>query len=560
MISLALGPELIYAVSEELLSIFGKSKIRKVESSDLWIALMFHRDSAILLSWDNDFCGCCEVSMNEIRELTNASSSRPPILEAVKAHLIGTELTDVLALNRDRIIRMEFKKTVGAGFYQTKYLLLEACGRYSNIILLDDELRVLEAAKHINPDTNRYRSILPGYKYSPPPLIDGVFIDDFDIRNRTDIELIRGIGRPLINSIKKSCAETEQGTEILEGLALFKNITSYHRAPIYQSVGGYVTLYPYPLHEAELLSDNSALRAARRCTFLPLLGRYLERYRKKIRVYLSQQKKVNERKIAETERLLDEEDAAEKFQLFGKLILSNSWLIKPHTEKAVLTEWTEEGEITHTVTLDPRKDAARNAENYFIKYKKKRAAIERARKILPILALEQEEIDEQFALLECHTESSTLAMMADELMPDKKRKSGKLKQKELNPGSPYKKYDFNSTGTTLYVGLSAKGNHYVTFRLAKSDDIWLHAQNIPGAHVILRFSDKQPQGSYDKMLELAAACAAYYSKARGETRVRVDYTERKHVRAIKGGGPAHVTYREFSSISADTGTWTRWEE
>ena len=557
---MALGPELVYAVSEELLSIFGKSKIRKVESSDSWIALTFHRDSAILLSWDNDFCGCCEISPSEIRELANASSSRPPILEAIKAHLVGTELTDVLALNRDRIIRMEFKKTVGAGFYQTKYLLLEACGRYSNIILLDEELRVLEAAKHINPDTNRYRSILPGCVYTPPPLIGGVLIDDFDISNRTDIESIRGIGRPLIQSIKKSHAEAPDGREILDGLELFKGIPSYHKTPIYQSLGGYITLYPYLLQGAETLSENCALRAARRCTFLPLLERYLERYRKKIRTHLTQQKKVNDRKITETEKMLDDESAAESLLLFGKLILSNSWLIKPHSEKAELTEWTEEGEVIHIVTLDPLKDAARNAEGYFTKYKKRRAAIERARRVLPSLVLEREEIDEQFALLECHTESSTLSMMADELMPEKKRRHGRLKQKDTSVGIPYKKIDFESAGASIYVGLSAKGNHYVTFRLAKSDDIWLHAQNIPGAHVILRFSDKPSQETYERILELAAACAAYYSKARGEARVRVDYTERKHVRAIKGGGPAHVTYKEFSSINANTETWAREQE
>ena len=109
----------------------------------------------------------------------------------------------------------------------------------------------------------------------------------------------------------------------------------------------------------------------------------------------------------------------------------------------------------------------------------------------------------------------------------------------------------------MFVGLSARGNHYVTFTLAKGDDIWLHAKNAPGSHVILRFKANPGDQQRYRMIEIAASAAAYFSKSRETGRERVDYTERKHVRAITGAGLAQVTYSKFSTVYADVSVWLR---
>lgn len=563
---MSLGPELIFQISKEITEEFMGNTIRRVEAFDRWLALFPARGRLLFLSWDPDFYGCCEATPGELQELASAAFSKPPILGAVKSHIAGTRLVSVLPLNRDRILRMEFRKTIGAGFHQTKYLLLEASGRYSNLLLLDDREKIVETAKHIYPESNRYRSLLPGYSYVLPPPAGETELEDFDPTDQDASEKlhsVKGIGKPLIDAILRTSNEKpERRGQIFGGLRLFTDTGAGENgktpAHIYQSLGDYVTLYSVSLSGGKTLDTDSGLTASRRCVILPLLLRHVAGYRKKLHARTTQLAKSIVRKIAEEERIAGDESEAEEFLAQGKLILANAWAIPPRAEETVLRDWTEEGETLRKVSLDPSKTPAQNAERFFARYKKKRSAAERARKILPALYAERDAILEQAALIEFHTELSTLASMGAELLPGKQgseRRGGKSQRQAVLP--PYRRFEFPWADASLFVGLSAKGNHYVTFRLAKSDDMWMHAQNIPGAHVILRFGRQPEKEPFEKMLGIAAACAAYHSKGREDTKVRVDYTERRHVRAISGGGLGRVTYREFSTIQIDTDLWSR---
>jgi predicted ribosome quality control (RQC) complex YloA/Tae2 family protein len=539
----SLGPELIEALSREIAEGFCRSRLRKAESGDSWLALSFPGDRMIFFSWDAELYGLCEATADEIRSLSQLASSRPPIQSAAKAHLAGAEITGSRALGRDRVLEIAFRREVGAGFFQAKRLVFEASGRYSNLVLLDEDGTVIEAAKHIHPETNRYRSIIPGQPYMPPPPIDGASPDDF-AGGPDGLDNISGLGKPLIEAIKVKCkalGETDAGRVVRQGL----------RAPlIYQRLGRYVTLFREPLAGASLIGADSAFAAARECVILPLLERHAAKARKKAAAKIERLSKTNARKIADAEAARDSGSAAESFRRDGQLILANVWRIPPRAEFADLPEW---GETVRRVELDPNRDAPGNAERYFAKYRKKRASAERAKKILPGLYLERDAISEQETLLACHTDAVTILLMMDELSPGETARKGKKRQEPLKP--PYRRFEFAEENAVILVGLSAAGNHYVTFRLASGDDIWLHAQGIPGAHVILRFASKPGQETRERMIGIAASAAAFHSKARESGRVRVDYAERRHVRAIPGAGPAQVTYREFSSIKADAALW-----
>ncbi len=103
--------------------------------------------------------------------------------------------------------------------------------------------------------------------------------------------------------------------------------------------------------------------------------------------------------------------------------------------------------------------------------------------------------------------------------------------------------EFNlENNITVLVGLSARGNRYVTFKLARPDDIWLHAHELPGSHVIIKGASRlELESGLDNILKFAAQLAAWYSKGRTSGLVLVDYTERRHVRAVPGT-VALVTY------------------
>lgn len=553
---MGMGPELVSLQAREAARRFRRNKVRRADAGAAWIALHFSQDAILFFSWHPEDYGLCVVAPAEVRELANTAPTRPPLLEAIRAHLVGAELTDAVQVAHDRVLRISFRRALGAGCWQERRLLLEASGRYSNAILLDEGERVVEAAKHIHPDENRYRSVLPGMTYTPPPPLAGLSLDEWIARGASPGELERlvGVGRPLARVLAE-----EPPTDLCDGLRALRGEAREAASFLYQRLGRYVTAFPTPLSRADALSETSALDAAREAVVLPLLEANVARQRRPILERLAADLRNNARKIEEYETLVAHADDAADLQRYGRLILENLWRIPSRADSAELTEWTEEGEVRRTVPLDPEKTPQQNAERYFAKYRKRKAAQERAKGVLPRLYREREELLEQEALAACHTDAATLAMMAAELFPAKAGKR-KGKNEALDGIAPHRKLEFPEADAVLLWGLSAKGNRYVTFRLAGNDDIWLHARNIPGAHVVLRFHSRPGDAERTRMLEIAAACAAYHSKARGEARVAVDYAPRRHVRSIPGGGPAHVTYKEFSTIAVDPALWPRYGE
>jgi predicted ribosome quality control (RQC) complex YloA/Tae2 family protein len=97
------------------------------------------------------------------------------------------------------------------------------------------------------------------------------------------------------------------------------------------------------------------------------------------------------------------------------------------------------------------------------------------------------------------------------------------------------------TGFEILVGRNARQNEQVTFKLAGGEDLWLHARGVPGAHVVVKTAGRLPD---EATIDLAAQLAAYHSGARGETRVDVIVTMRRHVHRAPGGRLGQVTVSE----------------
>jgi predicted ribosome quality control (RQC) complex YloA/Tae2 family protein len=186
--------------------------------------------------------------------------------------------------------------------------------------------------------------------------------------------------------------------------------------------------------------------------------------------------------------------------------------------------------------------------------------LESAAAILPRLYGKRGELREQRVLLECNDDWNVLSMMLEEFdRPAAKRKTSGKQKNAAKGVAPHKRAEFVEDGAIIFCGLSAKGNRYVTFKLSKANDLWLHAQEIPGAHVILRFGAKPDEEARVRLIEVAASCAVYYSGCRDSGAIRVDYTERRHVRAIQGEGIANVTYKEFGTIVTGSSLWRDYE-
>jgi predicted ribosome quality control (RQC) complex YloA/Tae2 family protein len=202
-----------------------------------------------------------------------------------------------------------------------------------------------------------------------------------------------------------------------------------------------------------------------------------------------------------------------------------------------------------TITLDPLRTPVECAQERFRAYEKARSAIAGLPERLAAVDLRIDGVDETIALLaiaEGYEEIETIAQEAIEegFIPA----DGRRKQRGrggVRPQSPLRLV--STDGVTIYVGRSAGQNQQVTFRLASSDDLWLHARGAPGAHVIVKSGGRPVP---EQTLQEAAGLAAYFSHGRHEAAVDVDIARRSQVRRIRGGPQGLVSYHAEQSIRA----------
>ncbi len=225
-----------------------------------------------------------------------------------------------------------------------------------------------------------------------------------------------------------------------------------------------------------------------------------------------------------------------------------------------LSGWSEEGEISLEIPLDPDKNPSDNAAWFFKKYKKAKGNLLEIEKNILKLKDKIEDLEEQIDVLSDLEIPTVIDSVCRDIQgwvlpTQKKAKKGR---KEA-PKPPHLRIEYEDA--QVLVGLNAKGNRHVTFREAGSGDIWLHVHEIPGSHVIIKGftgTKEDLEGSF--LLLLAASLAAYFSKARHTSKVQIDYTERKHVRHIPGGAPAHVTYTHPFTVMANPMDWKEFFE
>ena len=153
------GPELVGALVPELRRCVGY-QLQRIEAGSDWCALTFKNAGSIFFTWNPETFGICRIGSDELREL-RSQSVKTPFAMGLQRHLGGGSVTDVKCVPGDRVLTMEFQRFVGGGVSKGLTLVLELTGRMSNALFTDEDGVVLEAAKHVYPEVNRYRSVVP---------------------------------------------------------------------------------------------------------------------------------------------------------------------------------------------------------------------------------------------------------------------------------------------------------------------------------------------------------------------------------------------------------------
>ena len=197
--------------------------------------------------------------------------------------------------------------------------------------------------------------------------------------------------------------------------------------------------------------------------------------------------------------------------------------------ESVLTGYDGTGE---TVALDPKRTPAGNAELYFKKYKKARAGRD-------IIAVRLHQTEEEVNFLKSLLHDSEKAEDEQALLGIRSKLKEKgyileVQQTERTDNGhatgPVRRISFQ--GWEIVVGKNAAGNDFITTRLARSNDLWLHAEGLPGSHVLVR--DPERKGVPHEVLLKAAGIAAYYSRGRSSGKIPVTYTDARNVKKPKG--------------------------
>jgi predicted ribosome quality control (RQC) complex YloA/Tae2 family protein len=248
------------------------------------------------------------------------------------------------------------------------------------------------------------------------------------------------------------------------------------------------------------------------------------------------------RALAKLEEEAARVPAAEADRRTGDLVKANLGRIRRGLREVTLTEWTEEGPREVKVALDPALSPRQNVERHYRRY---RRIVESAARV----AARQAEVRAREASLRALLARLDAAAMPDLARLEKEaRRLGAGPRPLRAPGRrreeaavPYRTFR-SLSGAPILVGRGAAENDALTLRVARGNDLWLHARGVAGAHVVVRLQ-KGKTPDQDAFLD-AAHLAVHFSDARGAPQADVAYTRVKHVRKPRGAAPGAVTYSQ----------------
>ncbi|MDR1977901.1 MAG: NFACT family protein [Synergistaceae bacterium] len=583
---MSFGPEYIHGLQAAL----NKNlpwRVSKVEGGESWVALRVSASRVpspenaggksdekkdgewFLLSWGSGGAGCCPVDASSVEALKKGAPARTPLVEALKSRFVKGQILSARQMNFDRVLELEVVRFVAAGFGVRYFLILEATEPTGNLVLLDQERRIEELARHASPDRNRYRTLLPGHLYVPPPTFEGPLPSELQSLTFEELARIRGVGRPLARMIEAHWEERDPGwwLRALRRLYPCEEREEQTEALTCQRTSkGYFTRFPDLFPEAKPVGDD-ALSAAREGVLFPLLAGLRSRLLRDLDTRIGRAVKSKERHLDGLLKQLTNNAGAELFRRKGELLLASVAAIPPRADKVALSEWGSEEVLE--IALDPKLSPSHNAERYFKKYKKARVDSQKTQKIQEEAASLRgaiEELREQRDLLDSIEDPAKLEEavrdVTDWIAPSAERsseRSSKKGAKKTRKGAKDKDLPphlrFEIEGCTVWVGLSARGNRFVTFKQAAGDDLWLHAHELPGAHVVVKGAKGREELERNGVLAFAASLAAAHSRGKDSLSVQVDYTERRYVRSVPGAAVALVTYVNPGTIRVAPGYW-----
>lgn len=514
---------------------------------------------------------------NEARiNLTNQKYENPEkpdnFCMVLRKHISQAKILDIKQYGLDRVVEFSIASIDEMGFDTSKKLIVEIMGRHSNIILTDDDYKIIDAIKRVNDQMSSVRQIFPSLKY------ERIRSDKIDISDENFSKDILYLSPKIPNNL----APYKLFYTYYEGFSPTVGKEVVHRTGIDPRINwGLVSEY-----EKKQLNEN--LYKLRQDIVNNQLGAYDYRENKKIKDYhtlelsylaylqtnyalLSQaiddffivnktndrlnQVKTNLLKIIKNHKKsvnkklnilrdnIQKETIADKAKKEADLLAANLYRIEEKSKEISLEDFYDDNKAI-VIKLDPQKTAWENINDLYNRSKKIKMSINYAKKDIPKQKNLLEYLEQLEDFINRTTSINDLDEIREEMVENKlvrKKSKDKRKQKSSKPLH----YRTNNNAD-IYVGKNSKQNDYITLKLARKDDLWFHVKDRPGSHVVLR-SDNINEDD----IQVAAYLAAKNSSISNDNKVDVDYTEKKHVNKAKGAKAGMVYYEYFSTITVD---------
>ena len=499
----------------------------------------------------------CHLTMNSY-----SNPLEPPAMcMLMRKQITGARITEIRQVEGDRVVYVDMDAVNELGDHVLRRLVLEIMGRHSNLLLLDENDRILEATRHVNPEMSRVRQIQPGMTYLPPPAQDKLNPETLteeelyarlsampDARlNRALADTITGLSRASAEEL--ACRVLQPGEEqpanlkdTCERLAAFlKKLPSMADARVLMKDNGEaedVFPFTYLSRPTDMQRSCKTLSEALEVYFGTRDAR--ERLNQKsatmIRMLKSQLERC-QRKLAIQMEELSSAERMDEYRRMGEAINANLYQLKKGMTEAELPDWNDPDGGTMIVPLDIRLTPSQNAQKYFKKYQKARSAMEIAAQQRDKTLEETDYLEGMLLDVDKCVGESELEEIRQELVRTgyMKKNTNRRQQRQLPGSKPYRYLSVD--GIEILVGKNAAQNDRITLG-AKGENTWLHAKDMPGSHVVICHEGEVPL----ETMKQAAMLAAWYSKGQRSSLVPVDYTLRKYVKKPSGAAPGKVIY------------------
>lgn len=464
----------------------------------------------------------------------------------------------------ERVIDLQFARRPGESALYHVYA--EIMGKYSNVILTDANNIIITAAHQVSQQQSSVRPIQTGQPYETPPKLTGTVpsLSESQERWQERVSLVPGaIKRQLLKSYSGLSAA------LLELMLLEANIAPeastdtlnpddwrrlFERWQEWLQALDSKKFQPAWTKDGYTIMGWGAVEKVK--NIQELLNHYYsnqidQQLFSQLRHQLSQKlhnilaKLRNKAQTFQTR--LQQSDQADEYRQKADLLMAHLQNWQPGMKEIILADF--ETNLPVAIALQPDKNAVQNAQSLYKQHQK----LKRARAAVEPLLLEVqteieylEQVEAAIAQIDTYQTAEDLRALEEireELIGQKYLEDPEYRSRSANeaPSTNFHRY-LTPNGFEVLIGRNNRQNDQLTFRVAGDYDIWFHAQEIPGSHVLLRLEPGAVAEETD--LQFVANLAAYYSRARQSEQVPVVYTQLKHVYKPKGAKPGIAIYKQ----------------